>query len=231
MNAAPAPALSGPVRGARARTPRKAAGSRELILNAAERLFANHGYRGASIRMICDKCGINQGLVHYHFGSKQNLFTEVFLRRGRFIAEERARLLDEAETAAGGRPLTIEALVRCFVVPPLRLFQQGAAGRAFVRIQARLQSEPRKLAMELRSRVYDDTTFRFVAAIRRVLPQLPARDVYWRFNFMIGAYLSVIAQNGRLEIISRGTCSSLDVAEAEQQMVAFLVAGFRGATP
>lgn len=208
------------------RRPTAKRGSREQILDAAERLFADHGYTACSIRMISDKSGINQGLVHYHFGSKKQLFTEVFLRRGQIIAQERMAFLDEAEAQARGKRVPLERVVRCFIEPPLKLAQQGPSGRAFVRIQARLNNEPRELALELRSRVYDESTFRYVDAVRRALPHLPAETVYWRFTFMIGTYLIMLSQNGRLEAISRGKCSSTDMNAAVRQMVPFLVGGF-----
>lgn len=48
------------------------------ILENAGRLFAEHGYEATSTRMISDACGILPSLIHYHFGSKMNLYTEVF---------------------------------------------------------------------------------------------------------------------------------------------------------
>jgi AcrR family transcriptional regulator len=203
-------------------------GSREAILRAAERLFAREGYDRCSIRQISERSGVNQGLVHYHFKSKENLFVEMFMRRGKVIAEERMQLLDAAEQERPGRPVPLEALIRCFVTPPLRLAQSGAGGLAFNQIQARMRSEPGALSMRLRSRLYDESSFRYIDALCKTLPHLDRDTICWRFYFMIGVYLAVLTQTGRLEALSRGSCNSTDIDAALAQVVPFLVAGFAG---
>lgn len=51
--------------------------TRQNILEAAQQLFAAHGYHGASIRDIVHACGVSNAAVYYHFKSKQNLYFEV----------------------------------------------------------------------------------------------------------------------------------------------------------
>ncbi|MBU1669988.1 MAG: TetR/AcrR family transcriptional regulator [Actinobacteria bacterium] len=47
------------------------------LLKAAEDLFARKGYSGTSIRDIADGVGVNVALVHYHWGSKEDLWNTV----------------------------------------------------------------------------------------------------------------------------------------------------------
>ena len=54
--------------------------TRTQILDAAERLFADRGYRGTSIRAITDLAGANLAAVGYHFGSKAELLAAVVRR-------------------------------------------------------------------------------------------------------------------------------------------------------
>jgi AcrR family transcriptional regulator len=51
-----------------------ASGTREAILVAARRHFAQHGYDRASLRGIAAEAGVDQKLIAYFFGSKQQLF-------------------------------------------------------------------------------------------------------------------------------------------------------------
>jgi AcrR family transcriptional regulator len=51
-----------------------ASGTREAILVAASRHFAEHGYDRASLRRIAAEAGVDQKLIAYFFGSKQQLF-------------------------------------------------------------------------------------------------------------------------------------------------------------
>jgi AcrR family transcriptional regulator len=59
-----------------ARTGRRpgVSGSREAILDAARRVFAEHGYQQATIRGVAELAGVDSALVHHYFGKKQELF-------------------------------------------------------------------------------------------------------------------------------------------------------------
>ena len=54
------------------------AAGRQCILDQAQRMFLAHGYHGVSIRDIVQACGLSNASLYYHFGSKQNLFVQVF---------------------------------------------------------------------------------------------------------------------------------------------------------
>lgn len=58
------------------RTGRRAgeSGTSEAILEAARTQFAEHGYRGATIRAIAAKAGVDPALVHHFYGTKEELF-------------------------------------------------------------------------------------------------------------------------------------------------------------
>ncbi len=51
---------------------------RYAILLAAEKLFAQRGYNGVSIRQIADEAGVPLALVGYYFGPKNELFRAIF---------------------------------------------------------------------------------------------------------------------------------------------------------
>src|SRR5881227_3173307 len=70
MEAAPTPAPPQPPRSATA----------EAFLDAAERLLVEVGHAGISTRRLAAEAGANQGLVHYYFGSIDELFVQVLER-------------------------------------------------------------------------------------------------------------------------------------------------------
>lgn len=60
------------------------------LLDAAERLLADVGYAGVTTRRLAEEAGINHGLVHYYFGSNENLLVRALERfTGRLIARQR----------------------------------------------------------------------------------------------------------------------------------------------
>jgi AcrR family transcriptional regulator len=62
----------------------------DAFLDAAERLLIEVGYSGISTRRVAEEAGANHGLVHYYFGSMENLFVRVLERfTERLIARQR----------------------------------------------------------------------------------------------------------------------------------------------
>jgi AcrR family transcriptional regulator len=61
--------------------------TRERLLQSATRLFADNGYRGASVRDICNLAGANPGAVSYHFGGKRQLYRAVLRRAAAGLAD------------------------------------------------------------------------------------------------------------------------------------------------
>ena len=58
-----------------ATTPRPSRGeaTRRQLIDAAIETLKDHGYAGASARVIADRAGVNQGLIFYHFDSVTGL--------------------------------------------------------------------------------------------------------------------------------------------------------------
>ncbi len=51
--------------------------TRQRLIEAAARLFAERGYTNSSVAAIGDAAGVSRGLINHHFGSKENLLYEV----------------------------------------------------------------------------------------------------------------------------------------------------------
>ncbi len=64
-----------------------AEGAREAILNAAEQVFAEHGFDGARVDAIAEKAGYNKSLLFQYFGDKLGLYEAVIRRADREITE------------------------------------------------------------------------------------------------------------------------------------------------
>lgn len=78
----------------------------EALLDAAEVLLLEVGHAGVTTRRLAEKAGINHGLVHYYFGSIENLlvrtldrFTERLIERQRALYASDAPFLEKWRTA------------------------------------------------------------------------------------------------------------------------------------
>ena len=67
----------------------------EALLDAAERLLVDVGHGGITTRRLAEEAGVNNGLVHYYFGSIENLLVRVLERfTDRLIVRQRAMYAD-----------------------------------------------------------------------------------------------------------------------------------------
>lgn len=202
--------------------------ARQRLMDASEQLFAEHGWNAVSIRTIVAAAGVNLAALHYHFGSKEQLLTEIFTARAKPIAQERMRLLAEIE-GQGGIP-SLERILEAFLRPALTIGSDARfGGRAFVRLRARLATEPESVSRKILANAFDESSGDFLEALGRALPEIPRPDLEWRFHFMLGAMFYTMADAGRIQSLTDGRCDPGRVEDALQHIIPFLAAGFRSA--
>jgi AcrR family transcriptional regulator len=56
--------------------------ARERLLDAARQCLLERGHQASSVKAIAERAGVNHGLVHHYFGSKERLWMEVVRREG-----------------------------------------------------------------------------------------------------------------------------------------------------
>jgi len=111
-------------------------GTKQALIVAAGELFAEHGLEGTSIRAIAEKGSANIAAINYHFGSKENLYTETL----RFVVTQCARPCAQAAVqdpewskTPEGRSRMLEALVKERFTSYLSPEQPRWYGRLFLR--------------------------------------------------------------------------------------------------
>lgn len=196
---------------------------RDIILDKAEIAFADAGFMGVRLRDVAAEAGVNQALIRYYFGSKEDLFDEVFRRRGSAISGARHVLLDKL--LADKPAPSVAEIIRAYLQPQWDMKHGGAGGAAFVRLQARLHSEPEEHALRLRREVYDASVKRYIQALNAALPEVPREVLSMRMAFLVGAYLFMLNDLGRLNDLTDGQIGEIGPEEMLDQLVRFLAAG------
>jgi AcrR family transcriptional regulator len=198
--------------------------TRRDLLDAAERLFADHGVHRASLRSITKEAGANLAAVHYHFGSKEGLVRAVLDRRLGPLNRRRLELLEEAERGHEGDP-PVEEIVNSFILPALEMVQKVRGGHAFARFLGRTFSEPNETIRSVVLQEFAEIIERFTAALARALPELPPAEVYWRFHFMVGSMAHTVGLGFLAHRFSGGLCNPLDIDSVSRILVHFVTGG------
>ena len=203
------------------------------ILDAAEELFMQHGFEGASMRMLTARAGVNLAAVNYHFGSKDALIEAVFRRRLDPMNAQRLAELDRLEAEADGKPLAAEAIIRAFLGASLRMVEDARnGGRNFTRLLGRAYTEPAKPIRQLIGRMYAPAMERFKSALARALPELPRDELVWRMHFMFGTLAYTLAATDTVQLIAGAKPEDrYDPRVLENRLVAFMNAGLLAPLP
>jgi AcrR family transcriptional regulator len=110
--------------------------TRGALIAAGERLFAERGLHGESLREIGVAAGQrNNNVTQYHFGSKEGLVRAIFEYRSTIVNERRLQLLEAFEEAGS---TDVRALIEAFFLP---LAEQIEQANSYVRFLARLRTD------------------------------------------------------------------------------------------
>ena len=211
--------------GAESQTPEAEAATKQLVFNAAERLFALHGFQNVSVRDITAEAGVNLASVNYHFGSKDALLFEIFRRRAAEMNRERARRLHEINDQFQGHP-PVREILRALIEPPMLWSKASSERRISMQFIIRARSEG---TAAVRDALVNDVSHlvRFAEALKQAMPGLPPEDVYWRLHFVLGMiHNNRFAEFDRLHVLSDGLTREGDSDALLKRMLDFAEAGF-----
>ncbi|GAB2579232.1 TetR family transcriptional regulator [Dyella jejuensis] len=169
--------------------------TKERILTAAEALFAQRGFEGASLRQLTAAAGVNLAAVNYHFGSKDNLVEEVFRRR---LDQLSARRLAALKRVSGQPDTTLEDVLGAFIRPALELSHDGG-GSLFMRVLARAFAEHDDSLRKFLSDNYGHVMRQFTTEFARLLPHLSKEELYWRIDLVTGALTHAMSGFGIIQ--------------------------------
>jgi len=202
------------------------ADTRERILDAAERFYAERGFEGTSLRGLTEAAGVNLAAVNYHFGSKRALMWEMFRARIAPMNAERLRLLDEALAAPEGP--TVEAIFDALLTPTFAAAKgPDGANVVFLRMVGRVFSESEEFWQALHQEFFDDLSRRFLAALAIAVPDLSENELSWRYHFAIATMLGTLVTHESMCAKCHCQPNGEDLDETRRRLLRFICAGFR----
>jgi AcrR family transcriptional regulator len=198
--------------------------TKEQIISVAKRLFAERGFAGTTLRNVIGEADVNLAAVHYHFGSKEELFRAVVQRFARPIVEQELVMLKQLQ--AGGRVPTVEEILTVLLKPCLEFVAQD---KEFLLVHTKFmgrcwaEPEPLKSIVE---REFAAPREAFLDVFQRVLPEQSRSQLAWKLDLVIAALVRVQSEAGQpLALLQSTDPESVQVAI--EQLVKFLSPGMR----
>ena len=153
----------------------KAARTRSAIIDAALRLFREHGYEATTVRAIAAEAGVSLGNAYYYFESKQHLI-QAFYDRSQLEHAEASRPVIERERDLEARIVGV-VMVWLDVMEPYRafagtFFQNAADPTSPLSPFSPESTTARELSIELWRQVVEGSDAKITKALRPELPEL-----------------------------------------------------------
>ena len=202
--------------------------TKERILDAAEQLFGDLGFKATSLRDITTEAGVNLASVNYHFGSKEALLGEVFDRRFAPVNESRLERLSEAEALPALGRAQVERIVRAFVSPLFEMLaERGDMGKKFLRLAGRIHIETDEIRVVLLKQL-EPLLARFTAALQRALPDVEPGEVRLRILFLVGSMAYTMMWS---EVITARPETARSPEDLLASLMQFVTAGMTAPSP
>ena len=201
--------------------------TRGAILAAAERLYADRGFGDVTLRDIVAEANVNLAAVNYHFGSKDELIAELFVTRSLALNRDRLRELRAAEERGSGRA-ELSDILRALIGPSLRGClgpERERSTSARFMIRASIESVPP--IRRIRNREIDHLR-KFVAAMRRALPDRAEVELYWGLHFALAMAQQTVRDSERLTKLSDNQCDLDDVEGVIERVVSVAAMALMG---
>ena len=197
------------------------------FLDAAEQLFAAHGYEGAKIRAIAKLSNANLGMLSHHWGSKQALYRDVFERRLMPIHDSQLQRLAALKARADqGEALAAVDVFRAQIEP---MFVAPASdpdeARRLRLLYGRALTDPSQEVVDAMGEIFSDVAQLFFTLLRQARPDLDHTEFYWRANCAVGALSFAESYSERLTRFIQEDLTAIDWAKAANHVIAYLAAG------
>ncbi|MEM8673775.1 MAG: TetR/AcrR family transcriptional regulator [Cyanobacteria bacterium P01_G01_bin.67] len=198
--------------------------TKEQILNVAERLFAEHGFAGTSLRNVIREAEVNLSAVNYHFGSKEGLLRAVIARTAQPIVTGELKKLKQCQ-AKYENP-SVEVILEAFLTPALQvILNSGERSISCARFMGRCRLEPDPVR-QIAEQEFRASQEAFLDALGRSLPDLSRTELTWKLDLVIAVLVRVLAEARKPgALIQDHSLHTVEITVSK--LVAFLAPGLR----
>ncbi len=201
--------------------------TKKLLLDCAEKLFAQEGFHHTSMRVLTEQAGVNLASVNYHFGSKENLLYAVIERRLKPLNKKRLRGLEVVmrNAAASGVLPAVNDLLLAFLQPTFAFRRSSSAANNFISLIGRSWNDPDQTVHNCFIKLAMPLFQYFSSCLRQALPNLDELVFQARLQFLVGSISAVMCDSSSGCNANSFISVPLDEDEKMNQLLKFLQAG------
>ncbi|MFC0453225.1 TetR/AcrR family transcriptional regulator [Rhodococcus jostii] len=204
--------------------------TRERLLAAAQRLFAQGGEDATSLRAITREAGANVASVNYHFGSRDELLRLVLEGYVEPINARRLAMFD-AVVAEHGDRVPVGVLLTAFLRPDLdALADLRAHNPQIARFIGRAYTQPSASVAGFMYKQFAPVAERLIPLLQQTLPKVPAVDLSIRLGFVVSIITGLFA-TATPSPDGQPPLESPDVDHQLARLIAFLEPGLTAPPP
>ena len=202
--------------------------TRQRILGAAGKVFAQGGYRAMTLRQVTHEAKVNLAAVNYHFGSKMNLMCALLRDRFEPINQQRRQLLDQQVEAHAPDPVPLSIIYDTLFRPLFTGIGSASDNDTnLIQIIGRALTEPAEFMRGLHKEFFADLSKRFMSEIQRSCPELSPEQIQYRFLLSVSTMIGIVIEQVHLETISDGKLDGKNLDIILNELNTFVVAGFQ----
>lgn len=199
--------------------------TRKAILDAAEILFSQNGYAGTALRDIAAAAGVRQGLVHYHFGNKHEIFSATIDRNLTNLVTLIEQSFAAAQQTMNGKA-AIEDIVAAFVMPFLTVAASPEHPlRHYVVMTSHLMSSYRTPELRPILQKLSAVSNLFEERIRILMPHAQDGDILAGIYLIEAALIFMVQDPGFLDDLTRDHHSTAGLQKLTAPTIRFFAAG------
>ena len=199
-------------------------GTKEKILDVAEALFAEHGFKDTSLRTITSKAGVNLASVNYHFGDKKTLVRAVL---DRYLEAFMPAVQDSLINLNLNDNYTMADVFESLRAPLRNLndIRPDGTSRFMLLIGRGYTDVQGHLRWFITTR-YQDALSLFMQSVMKANPALSQEELFWRLHFTLGTCVFTMASSqALLEIAENDYGKAMDAKAVVDQLIPYLAAG------
>ncbi|MFM2589531.1 TetR/AcrR family transcriptional regulator [Vibrio sp. TBV020] len=198
--------------------------TKEKILDVAEALFAEHGFKDTSLRTITSKAGVNLASVNYHFGDKKTLVRAVL---NRYLEAFMPAVQDALINLNLNDDYSMAEVFESLRAPLRNLNDVRPNGTSrFMLLIGRGYTDVQGHLRWFITTRYSETLSLFTESVMKANPKLTQEELFWRLHFTLGTCVFTMASSqALLEIAENDYGKSMDAKSVVDQLIPFLAAG------